>query len=138
MKIKPKIRMKTTFVTSVALTIAIMAVAPATNATMKAIVVHHYGAPELLNLEQTPRPQPKDDEGLIQVMAAGVNPIDAYIRRSRFGADKLPYVPGLDVAGVVAANGSKAKKFKPGDAVLRCDHDDRARRGRHAALSADT
>jgi hypothetical protein len=75
MKIKPKIRMKTTFVTWVALTIAIMAVAPAaapaTNATMKAIVVHHYGAPELLNLEQTPRPQPKDDEGLIRGHGSG-------------------------------------------------------------------
>jgi NADPH:quinone reductase-like Zn-dependent oxidoreductase len=121
MKTEPGIRMKRTFIAWVALTIAIIATAraaaPTTSATMKAIVVHHYGGPEVLKLEQTPQPQPKDDEVLIRVMAAGVNPIDAYIRSGRFGADKLPYIPGFDVAGVVAATGSKAKKFKPGDAV---------------------
>lgn len=121
MKIEAEIRMNTKFVAWIVLPIAITAALPAaasaTDATMKAIVVHHYGGPEVLKLEQTSQPQPKDDEVLIRVVAAGVNPIDAYIRSGRFGADKLPYIPGMDVAGVVAATGSNAKKFKPGDAV---------------------
>jgi len=84
---------------------------------MKAIVVEQYGGPEVLKLKDTARPQPKDDEVLIRVMAAGVNPVDAYIRAGKFGEGKLPYIPGMDVAGVVEATGANAKKFKAGDAV---------------------
>jgi NADPH:quinone reductase-like Zn-dependent oxidoreductase len=85
--------------------------------TMKAIVVSQFGSPEVLKLGDAPQPQPKDDQVLIRVMAAGVNPIDAYIRSGRYGTGKLPYTPGFDVAGIVVGSGSKAKKFKPGDAV---------------------
>jgi NADPH:quinone reductase-like Zn-dependent oxidoreductase len=84
---------------------------------MKAIVVEQYGGPEVLKLKDTARPQPKDDEVLIRVMAAGVNPVDAYIRAGKFGEGKLPYIPGMDVAGVVETTGANAKKFKAGDAV---------------------
>ena len=84
---------------------------------MKAIVVHQYGGPEVLKYEDAPRPQPGPDDVLIRVMAAGVNPVDAYIRAGRFGAGKLPYIPGFDVAGIVEATGANAKKFKRGDAV---------------------
>src|SRR5205807_7768332 len=45
------------------------------------------------------------------------NPVDAYIRAGRYGGGKLPFIPGMDVAGVVEATGAKAQKFKPGDAV---------------------
>lgn len=85
--------------------------------TMKAIVVHSYGGPEVLKLEDAPRPEPKEDEILIRVMAAGVNPVDAMIRSGRFGSDRLPLIPGMDVAGVVEKTGGKMTKFKAGDPV---------------------
>jgi NADPH:quinone reductase-like Zn-dependent oxidoreductase len=84
---------------------------------MKAIVVHQSGGPEVLKLEDAPRPQPKADEILIRVKAAGVNPVDAFIRSGRFGAGKLPFTPGMDVAGLVEATGGDARKFKAGNAV---------------------
>ena len=85
--------------------------------TMKAIVVHQYGGPEVLKYEDAPRPEPKEDEILIRVMAAGVNPVDAYIRSGRFPAGKLPYIPGMDVAGTVEKTGAKVTKLKVGDPV---------------------
>jgi NADPH:quinone reductase-like Zn-dependent oxidoreductase len=84
---------------------------------MKAIVVHEHGGPEVLKYEDAPRPQPKEDEILIRVMAAGINPVDAYIRAGRYGGGQLPYIPGKDVAGVVEKTGAKITKFKAGDAV---------------------
>lgn len=91
--------------------------AQSTPATMNAIVVRQNGGPEVLKLDQAPQPQPKDDEVLIRVMAAGVNPVDAFIRAGRFGKGQLPYIPGMDVAGVVETTGTAARKFKHGDAV---------------------
>jgi NADPH:quinone reductase-like Zn-dependent oxidoreductase len=85
--------------------------------TMKAIVVQQTGGPEVLKVQDAPRPQPKDDEVLIRIMAAGVNPVDAFIRAGRFGGEKSGFIPGMDVAGVIEATGSNAKKFKKGDAV---------------------
>jgi NADPH:quinone reductase-like Zn-dependent oxidoreductase len=84
---------------------------------MKAILVHQSGGPEMLKLDNVPRPQPGSEEILIRVMAAGVNPVDAYVRSGRFGGGKLPFTPGMDVAGVVESAGADARKFKPGDAV---------------------
>jgi NADPH:quinone reductase-like Zn-dependent oxidoreductase len=91
--------------------------AQADGSKMKAIVVHQSGGPEVLKLDDAPRPQPKDDEVLIRVMAAGVNPVDAFIRAGRFGAGKFPFIPGMDVAGVVESVGTNVKKFKAGDPV---------------------
>ena len=85
--------------------------------TMKAIVVQQPGGPETLKVQDVPRPQPKADELLIRVMAAGVNPVDAFIRAGRFGGAKTGFTPGMDVAGIVEATGANAKKFKKGDAV---------------------
>ena len=48
--------------------------------TMKAVVVHHFGGPEVLTYEDAPRPQPKENEILVRVIAAGVNPADIYVR----------------------------------------------------------
>jgi NADPH:quinone reductase-like Zn-dependent oxidoreductase len=84
-------------------------------ATMKAIVLHQSGGPEVLKYEDAPRPQPKDDEILIRVMAAGVNPVDVFIREGR--GNQFPLIPGMDVAGVVEQAGNKVTKFKRGDAV---------------------
>lgn len=84
---------------------------------MKAIVVHQSGGTEMLKYENAPRPEPKEDEILIRTMAAGVNPVDAYIRSGRYGGGSHPYIPGMDVAGVVEKVGAKITKFKAGDPV---------------------
>lgn len=86
-------------------------------AMMKAIVIHSFGGPEVLKYEDAPRPLPKGDQVLIKVMAAGVNPVDGYIRSGKFGGGTLPYIPGMDVAGIVEESASKSSKLKKGDAV---------------------
>jgi NADPH:quinone reductase-like Zn-dependent oxidoreductase len=87
---------------------------------MKAIVAHEYGAPEVLKYEDTPRPEPKENELLVRVIACGVNPADPLIISGRFAKEfgtHLPLIPGYDVAGVVENTGAKVTKFKNGDAV---------------------
>ena len=91
----------------------------ATTATMKAVRIHSYGGAGALQYEEAPRPEPKEDEILVRVVAAGVNPVDAKIRQGHFrqpGA-KMPLIVGYDISGVVEKTGAKATKFKPGDAV---------------------
>jgi NADPH:quinone reductase-like Zn-dependent oxidoreductase len=87
---------------------------------MKAIVAHQYGGPEVLKLEEIPQPEPKEDEILVRVIAAGVNPVDSAARSQKFGQFlhiKLPAIPGYDIAGIVEKAGAKITKFKPGDPV---------------------
>src|SRR5213076_1899141 len=87
---------------------------------MKAIVIHEYGGPEVLKYEDVPRPDPKDDQILVRVIAAGVNPVDGMIRSGMFAKHEkaaFPMVPGADIAGIVEKTGSKVTKFKPGDPV---------------------
>src|SRR5712672_4333300 len=89
--------------------------------TMKAVVIHDYGDPEVLKYEDIPRPEPKDDQLLIRVIAAGVNPVDGMIRSGMFakeGNRAFPIILGGDVAGVVEKVGSKITKFKAGDPVF--------------------
>ncbi len=89
--------------------------------TMKAVVIHEYGGPEVLKYEDILRPEPKDDQLLIRVIAAGVNPVDGMIRSGMFDKERnrsFPIILGGDVAGVVEKVGSKVTKFKPGDSVF--------------------
>ena len=87
---------------------------------MKAVVIHAYGGPEVLKLEEVPRPEPKDDELLIRVVAASINPVDVAIREGYLAelVGKFPLIPGMDAAGVVEKTGSKVTKFKKGDPVF--------------------
>jgi NADPH:quinone reductase-like Zn-dependent oxidoreductase len=88
---------------------------------MRAIVFHEYGGPEVLKYEDVPRPEPKEDQILVRVIAAGVNPVDGMIRSGMFAKhDKsaFPIILGGDIAGVVEKVGSKITKFKAGDAVF--------------------
>jgi len=89
--------------------------------TMKAIVVHEYGGPEVLKYEENaPRPEPKDNQVLVRVIAAAVNPIDEAIHTGKYAkvfGTTLPLVPGYDIAGIVEKTGAKVTQFKPGDAV---------------------
>ena len=89
--------------------------------TMKAVVIHEYGGPDVLKYEDIPRPEPKDDQLLIRVIAAGVNPVDGMIRSGMFdreGSRAFPIILGGDVAGVVEKVGSKVTKLKAGDPMF--------------------
>jgi len=94
--------------------------AQSTTSTMKAIVVHEYGGPEVLKYEDAPRPEPKENEALVRVIAAGVNPVDALIRSgkyAKFFGTTLPLIPGYDIAGIVEKTGAKITKLKAGDSI---------------------
>jgi len=102
------------------LVVSLVTVAQASAATMKAVVAHEYGAPEVLKYEDAPRPEPKENELLVRVIACGVNPADPLVISGRLAKEfgtHLPLIPGYDVAGVVEATGAKVTKFKKGDAV---------------------
>jgi NADPH:quinone reductase-like Zn-dependent oxidoreductase len=87
--------------------------------TMKAVRFHEYGPATALKLEDVPRPTPGEDEILVKVHAAGVNPVDAKIRAGSLGKMfKLPLTPGFDVSGVVESVGTKVTRFKAGDEVF--------------------
>ena len=96
---------------------ATCAFAQAGQQMMKAIVVHQYGGPEVLKYEDTPRPEPKNNEVLVKIIAAGVNPVDGAIRSGHYPLQKPPFIPGYDVAGVVEKNPGDVNHYKPGDAV---------------------
>src|SRR5437879_1453694 len=88
--------------------------------TMKAIVVHEYGGPEVLKVDDVPRQVPKENESLVKVIAAGVNPVDSAARSQKFAQFlniKLPAIPGYDIAGVIEKTGATVTKLKAGDPV---------------------
>ena len=92
---------------------------------MKAIVITRYGPPDVLQFKEVTKPTPADDEVLIRVYAAAVNPMDRFFMR---GAPLIRLIPGLrkpkhkilgcDIAGRVEAVGRHAKQFQPGDEVF--------------------
>jgi NADPH2:quinone reductase len=85
---------------------------------MKAIRIHEFGGPEVLKLEDVPEPVPAAGQVLVRVRAAGVNPVDTYIRSGVHAVKPaLPYTPGLDAAGEVEAVGEGVKRFSAGQRV---------------------
>lgn len=85
---------------------------------MKSIVVREYGSPEVMKLEDVPMPEPGEGQVLVKIEAAGVNPVDTYLRSGSYAnPPKLPYTPGKDAAGVVEKVGSNITRLKPGDRV---------------------
>jgi NADPH2:quinone reductase len=85
---------------------------------MKAIQVHQFGGPEVLQLLEIPTPTPAAGQVLVRVHAAGVNPYDTYMRNGTYAIKPpLPYTPGSDAAGVIEAVGEGVAKFKPGARV---------------------
>jgi NADPH:quinone reductase-like Zn-dependent oxidoreductase len=87
---------------------------------MKAVVAHEYGAPEVLKLEEAPRPELKEDEALVRVIASAVNPADPLTLSGKYAKEfgtHLPLIPGYDIAGVVEKTGANVTKLKAGDAV---------------------
>jgi NADPH:quinone reductase-like Zn-dependent oxidoreductase len=93
---------------------------------MKAVVHRCYGSPDVIRMEEIPKPAPKDDEILVRVHAASVNPLDwhylegtPYIVRmaNGFGTPQDPRI-GVDFSGTVEAVGKSVTRFKPGDEVF--------------------
>lgn len=85
---------------------------------MKAIRVHRTGGPEVMCLEDVPDPSPGRGQVLVRVRAAGVNPVDTYLRSGLYPIKApLPYTPGLDGAGTVEAVGDGVTRFRAGDRV---------------------
>jgi len=85
---------------------------------MRAVRYHDHGGPEVLGVDEIDRPEPDDDEVLVEVRAASVNPVDVMIRSGEYGQVPLPSVPGGDGAGVVAATGDDVDRFQKGDRVI--------------------
>jgi len=85
---------------------------------MKAILVHEFGGPEVLKLEEVPTPRPATGQVLVRIHAAGVNPYDTYMRSGLYPIKPpLPYTPGSDAAGIVEAVGEGVTKVTKGDRV---------------------
>jgi NADPH2:quinone reductase len=85
---------------------------------MKAIRVHEFGGPEVMKLEAMPDLKPGSGEVVVRIHAAGVNPVETYIRAGVYARKPaLPYTPGMDGAGTVAAVGSGVAGLKAGDRV---------------------
>ncbi len=84
---------------------------------VKAVVVHEFGGPEAMKLEDIELPRPGKGEVLVRFHAAGVNYIDTYFRSGAYTPPTMPFVPGSEGAGEVAALGKGVKDFKEGDRV---------------------
>ena len=89
---------------------------------MKAIVVREFGVANVMSLEEITAPKPFENQVLVNLKAAGVNPVDTYIRAGTYAQKPdLPYTPGKDGAGIVEKIGDLVTKFKVGDHVLTVD-----------------
>ncbi len=87
---------------------------------MKAIGISGYGGTEVLEIVELPVPEINEDEVLVKVFAASVNPVDWKTRRGNLKfltGKKFPFIPGVEVAGVVERIGSNVKIFRPGQRV---------------------
>src|SRR5712691_537256 len=95
---------------------------------MKAFVVDRYGRKQSLRFGEMPNPELREDDVLVRVHAAGVNPLDSKIRDGEFKLIlpyRLPLILGNDVAGVVVQVGSRVRRLKLGDEVYARPHHDR-------------
>ena len=85
---------------------------------MKAIRVHGFGDPDVMKLEETPDVKAGAGQVVIRVYAAGVNPVDTYIRQGTYAIEPdLPYTPGIDAAGTIESVGAGVENVAVGDRV---------------------
>ena len=86
---------------------------------MKAVRVHRFGPPEVIALEDVPKPEPSNGEVVVEVKAAGIGPWDALIRSGKSALPQpLPLVLGSDLSGVIDSIGPGVEQFKVGDEVF--------------------
>lgn len=89
------------------------------NVEMKAVRIHRFGGPEVIRIEDIPKPVPNAGEVVVKVEAAGVGPWDALIRRGDSALPQtLPLTLGSDFSGVIDSIGSGVERFKIGDEVF--------------------
>jgi NADPH2:quinone reductase len=85
---------------------------------MNAVIVREFGGPEVMRLEPAPDPVAGDGQVVVRVRAAGVNPVDTYIRNGAHSIrPSLPYTPGMDGAGEIEQVGAGVTGFAAGDRV---------------------
>lgn len=84
---------------------------------MRAVRLSDHGGPDVLQVEEIDRPNPDGHELLVEVAAAGVNPVDTYFRDGSYDPADLPFTPGVDVAGIVVEVGEYVEGFEAGDRV---------------------
>jgi len=87
---------------------------------MKAFIVDRYGSADRVRASEVPDPEMREDDVLIDIHAAGVNPLDSKIRDGEFKMllpYRFPLILGNELAGVVIRVGSRVRRFKPGDEV---------------------
>lgn len=90
---------------------------------MKAAIISEFGDAEVLKITEVNKPQLNEDQVLIRVVSAGINPVDTKVRAGTSGISKkitLPVILGWDVSGIIEAVGRNVDNFKPGDAVFGC------------------
>lgn len=95
---------------------------------MKAFLLDRYGKKERVRIGEVPDPEVREGDVLVQVHAAGVNPVDFKIRNGELKVVlpyRLPLILGNDVAGVVVRVGPRVRRFKPGDEVYARPEKDR-------------
>ncbi|AZH25812.1 NADPH:quinone reductase [Haloplanus aerogenes] len=85
---------------------------------MRAVRYHEHGGSAVLQVDDVDRPEPADDEVLVEVAAAGINPVDTYFREGAYQPFTLPMVPGVDAAGEAVEVGSAVEGIGEGDAVI--------------------
>lgn len=104
---------------------------------MKAVALTEFGEPDVLSLRELPEPLVGPDTVLVEVRAAGVNPVDWKIRRGYLqGAfpHHMPLISGWDVSGVVKAVGPAVRDYRPGDEVVGYVREDHVQNGTYAEL----
>lgn len=84
---------------------------------MRAVTIGDHGGPEALRVEEIDQPEPDEGELLVEVGAAGINPVDTYFRDGSYNPVSLPFTPGVDIAGTVVAAGEGVDSFSVDDRV---------------------
>jgi NADPH:quinone reductase-like Zn-dependent oxidoreductase len=102
---------------------------------MRAVRYHEYGGADVLGVDDVARPTPDDDDVLVEMRAASVNPVDVMFRSGEYGRIPLPSIPGGDGAGVVVGTGADVTAFEDGDRVFASGMD-RAEGGTFAEYAA--
>ena len=85
---------------------------------MRAVRFHEHGGPDVLTVDEVESPEPGPAEVVVDARAIGVNPVDTYFREGDYPVPDLPFVPGSDVAGVVARAGEEIERLAEGDRVV--------------------
>ncbi|WP_435183450.1 NADPH:quinone reductase [Halobellus sp. EA9] len=85
---------------------------------MRAVRFHEHGGPEVLTVDEVDEPDPDYGQVVVDVEAAGVNPVDTYFREGAYPVPHLPFIGGGDLAGTVAEVGEGVEQFAVGDRVF--------------------